>query len=178
MPASCDTLYTSFFDDIYVVVVDRDPRDLYFANKVFWSCGYLPTVDVSVFTEWYKKTRSMDYSDEKIIHIKFENLIYEYEETTKKLMEFVGLDNEMHNGRGKYLKTEESKKNTRLWLKYDLCGIPINDELNIIESELSDFCYNFNDEVAERIDKQQVYALEKIDVYVNKLILTEIEIGE
>ena len=172
MPASCDTLYTSFFDDIYVVVVDRDPRDLYFANKVFWSCGYLPTVDVSVFTEWYKKTRSMDYSDEKIIHIKFENLIYEYEKTTKKLMEFVGLDNEMHNGRGKYLKTEESKKNTRLWLKYDLCGIPISDELNMIESELSDFCYNYNDEIAEKNDKQQVYALEKIDVYVNKLILS------
>ena len=89
------------------------------------------------------------------------NLIYEYEKTTKKLMEFVGLDNEMHNGRGKYLKTEESKKNTRLWLKYDLCGIPISDELNMIESELSDFCYNYNDEIAERNDKQQVYALEK-----------------
>ena len=39
VPANCNSLYTQLFDNIFVVVVDRDPRDLYFANKVFWNSG-------------------------------------------------------------------------------------------------------------------------------------------
>lgn len=50
--------YLPFFDDIRVIVVDRDPRDLYILEKFRWRCHVIPTDDVETFCKWYRYTRA------------------------------------------------------------------------------------------------------------------------
>ena len=78
-------------------------------------------------------------SEEKALLIQFEDLIYKYDETTKKMCEWLGLEKEDHTMPLQKLNPERSKKNTKLWLKYN-----VSEEMKVIEKELSEYIYNYN----------------------------------
>lgn len=44
--------YIKYFNDIKIVIVDRDPRDIFVLEKYFWKDGIIPT-DVETFCKWY-----------------------------------------------------------------------------------------------------------------------------
>ena len=48
-PSNVNEEYLEYFDFEKVILVDRDPADLYFMNKVFWGSGYIPSEDVKTF---------------------------------------------------------------------------------------------------------------------------------
>ena len=52
--------------------------------------------------------------------------------------DFLNIDIENHVLRKKYFNPELSIKNTKLWLK----NHKYQDEINMIERELSEFCYS------------------------------------
>ena len=142
VPSSNIERYIRYFDDIKVVVVDRDPRDV-FLFEMLKLRGTIVPHDVKQFCEWYKWTRSLDKNknsctNKNIKYIYFEDLIYHYDETVESLIDFVGLDKNNHVNKFKYFKPEISKKNTRLWEQNSI----YNEDIKYIEKELSIFLYN------------------------------------
>ncbi len=142
VPSNCDNLYTQFFDDLYVIVVDRDPRDLYFCNKMFWNVGYIPSLNIDTFIAWFRSTRANSFKNDNIIHLNFESFIYDYDKTEDILINFVKTEKQNHIKKGIYLKPEKSMINTLLWLKYSCDNVEISNNIKRIEYELNEYCYN------------------------------------
>lgn len=137
-----------FFDDPYAIVVDRDPRDLYIGES--YKCTakwltdpFLPRRDPQKFVEYFKRQRmNIDYSkdNEHVLRIRLEDMIFDYENTIKKIISFLGLSDREHVYKQKYFKPYVSIRGTQLYKK-----VPgHNEELKIIERELKEFLYDFD----------------------------------
>jgi len=59
----------------------------------------------------------MLFKTENVLFVQFEDLIYDYENATKKIAEFCGLEEKNHVRKGEILQTEKSIKNTQVFLK-------------------------------------------------------------
>ena len=144
LPSSNLDRFWKFFDDIKVVVVDRDPRDIYILEKLLWKGSVIPTENAELFCQWYKYTRAYRKIEtpnpEHAIFIQFEDLIYHYEKTTAQLSDWLGLKPEGHIRKREGFDPSKSIKNTRLWQKYD-----IGEDLRTIETELAEYLYDYSD---------------------------------
>lgn len=137
--------FDNYFDDnTEVFVVERDPRDVFISNKYYWpnmneSVPY-PT-DVDEFCEYYKKLRAMEDipSNNHIHRVKFEDFIYNYDETVKHVFEILGISSEKHVRVKDKFKPEKSINNTQLFLK----DKKYKDECDIIAYKLKDYLYDF-----------------------------------
>lgn len=137
------TRYLRYFDNnIQTVVVDRDPRDVFVLDKYVWKDGNIPN-DVEIFCKWFKYTRDHrkheNMNTEQIHFVRFENLIYRYEETTQELIEWLGLKKENHHRAGHVFKPNESIHNTQVWKRFPQS----TPEIKVIERELSEYLYEF-----------------------------------
>lgn len=134
--------YLRYFNDIRVCIVDRDPRDIFVLDKYVWKDGIIPS-DVEKFCLWFKYTRAHrkieSIDGEKVIFLRFEDLIYRYEETTRRLNEWLSLNESDHTQKFKFLNPEVSIKNTQTW-KNVKCDM---NEIRYIEKELSEYLYPF-----------------------------------
>lgn len=131
-----------FYEDSYAVVVDRDPRDVYiFAKKVLLSRGrFMPTDTVENFIEYYKLLRSgesYNQQTDRILRLKFEDMVYNYDETTAKIDSFLNVKNV---NRKSVFKPEMSAANTNLIRKFP----EFAEDVKKIESELSEYLFNFD----------------------------------
>lgn len=108
-------------NNIQVVIVDRDPRDVFVLDKYVWKDGILPS-DVDIFCNWFLYNRSHrkieNLDTEQIKFIKFEDLIYRYEETTSKLAGWLGLDKKDHISKKEIFRPDVSINNTQTWKKH------------------------------------------------------------
>ena len=91
-PQACFPFYT----DPYAVVVDRDPRDNYvFARTRLLGRNHFMAVEpVEDFIRYYRALREGQpylLPDDRVMHIKFEDMVYEYEASTAKLRDFLHL---------------------------------------------------------------------------------------
>ena len=131
-----------YFDDIQVVIVDRDPRDIYVLEKYVWQDGIIPN-DVETFCKWFKYTRAHRKNElndgSKVKFIQFEDMVYKYEETTSTLAGWLGLNLENHVKSKKIFNPAISVKNTQTWKRYP-CDIK---EIEYIENELEEYLYKF-----------------------------------
>ena len=79
--------YLRYFNDIRVFVVDRDPRDILYLKNM-WQDGVIPN-NVEDFCKWFKYTRAHrkteSFDDKRVCFIQFEDMVYKYDETAKKL---------------------------------------------------------------------------------------------
>ena len=143
LPSSNLNRFWKFFDDIKAFVVERDPRDLYILERYYWNAGIIPTDSVEHFCQWYQYTRAhrkIEVVDpEKMLLIQFEDLVYRYEDTTRRIRDWLGLDEADHICKLQKLIPEKSRKNTRLWLKHD-----IGTDLQVIERELAEYLYDYS----------------------------------
>ena len=143
LPPSNINQYLNYFDDIKVLVVDRDPRDLFILADKIWKTGIIPHKNVEEFCVWYKITRR-HRKREKIdtnysMYVQFEDLIYKYNETTDKIMKFTGIEPKMHTLAMTKLNPDISKNNTNLKYKYP----EYEKEIKYIEKNLAEFLYYF-----------------------------------
>lgn len=133
--------YINYFDNIKVIVVDRDPRDLYLLNKLFWKEGWIPSHDCNLFCEWFELIRKPINEEfennDKIMRVKFEDFIFNYEETVAKIISFLDIKHENHINKKQFFNPDISIKNCRLWEKYD----DFESEISIIEKKLDKYCY-------------------------------------
>lgn len=133
-----------FSDDIYVFIVDRDPRDIYISNKFYWKEHICPTDDVNKFCDWFIYTRESGvkerYDDQIVCKLRFEDLIYNYQETVERVEKITGLNHMMHKKQFQKFNPKRSINNTQLWKKHN-----VEEEIKIIEKRLSKYLFPFSD---------------------------------
>lgn len=131
-----------FDDEVFVFVVDRDPRDIYTLEKYYWKGTICPTDSPEDFCDWYLYTRNSgsfdDFLDSRVVKIQFEDLIFNYERTVKQIEEKTGLDSVNHNKQFMAFNPKRSIHNTQIWEKHN-----ISNEIAIIEKHLKDYLYPF-----------------------------------
>ena len=147
LPPNADERYTMYFDNVKVIVIDRDPRDLYFGNKVFWGNRFFPSDTPENFCNWYLQTRyCKNYNNPNVMHLMIEDFIFNYEITCSRLYAFTGLKAKKHKKKLSILQPKKSEINTRLWLKYTFSNEQIknkfNSEISYIEKRLKKYCFN------------------------------------
>lgn len=129
----------AFFEDPYAVVIDRDPRDLFLAGKYSKDPNFkfTPKDDVQAFVIYYKNMRKKHKSNERILHLRFEDLIYEYDTSVAQLEEFLHL--------GEHKRPRELFNPARSINNTQLIRLHPEDKENIefIERELKEFLYPF-----------------------------------
>lgn len=133
-----------FYDNIQVVIVDRDPRDVFVLDKYVWKDGILPN-DAETFCKWFRYTRSHRKTEnldtDQIKFIRFEDLIYRYDQTTDDLAAWLKLDRKKQVKPRSNFKPEISIRNTQVWKKYPESSL----EVEMIEHKLREYLYAFPD---------------------------------
>lgn len=141
--------------DAYQIVIYRDPRDIYVSglnmhniaeeDKHFLafdndglSKSFLATDDLDAFVKRYKLYREQLFSgsNNKILHLSFEELILNYATQTKKIFAFLDIDSERHQRANTKFIPSESKKNIGIWKNYSR-----KNEINFIESHLNEYLF-------------------------------------
>ncbi|SHF04087.1 MULTISPECIES: sulfotransferase [Caloramator] len=142
IPPNNTERYLNYFNNLKCIVVDRDPRDLYILNKKYWREGWIPTEDVNVYIKWYRLLREhlkYEKDDDRVLRVKFEDFIYNYDKTINEVLKFAGIDSSKHTKKQQYFNPNISIKNTKLWEK----NIEFSDEIRLIEDKLNEFCYRY-----------------------------------
>ncbi|MFY9381446.1 MAG: hypothetical protein WBI55_06000 [Eubacteriales bacterium] len=145
LPSSNIMRHLRYFNNIRVIVTDRDPRDIYLLGKYVWHDPIVPQ-DLETFCKWFvyaRSTRKKEYWDsDKVLLIQFEDLIYQYDKTTAKIREWVGLAEADHVNPKQYFDPSKSIKNTRLWVK----NPKYKAEADEIGKRLPDYLYHIPNE--------------------------------
>lgn len=134
--------YLNYIDDMYIIIVERDPRDLWILESMKYRWGVIPQDNVNDFCTWYKITREHrkhEKDNERVCFIYLEDLIYKYDETSKFLIKFVGNNKIYHTHIKDSFNPDISIKGTRVWEKYP----DKKKEIDIIERELSEYLYEY-----------------------------------
>ena len=117
VPSQVTEAYSRLLPNVKIILVDRDPRDLYVIAKYIWKReGWIPT-DVKKFVNWYAALReaSLSTKNVNVMKINFEDLIYKFEKTSKNISKFYGLSTSDHVFAGKYFDRNISIKNTQIY---------------------------------------------------------------
>lgn len=138
----------NYFDDkLKVIAVERDPRDVFILNKYIWPernfTVPMPT-DVEAFCEFYQKMRESEKetTSNKVLRVKFEDLVYNYETELEKITKFLSFTSKEHVNKKKRFNPEISIKNTQLFRKEEY-----QKEIKIIEKKLKKYLYDFPTEI-------------------------------
>ncbi len=147
-----------FNDNLKVICVERDPRDVFLVNKYVWSFKNamipIPT-DVQQFCEFYKKMRESEkkVDSNKILRIRLEDLIYKYDETVDLIQKFVGFTDKDHIRPKTKFIPEISIKNTQLFYG----NKAFENEVKIIEKNLKDYLYDFPYKLENKIENSVMF---------------------
>jgi hypothetical protein len=143
-----------YFRNSKAIIVDRDPRELYLLAKVYFpkTSYQIPYERVDDFILYYKnmhKTLAHSMGNSNVLYLRFEDLVYEYDKTVNKVMNFLGLEN--HARPRTCFVPEKSMVNTRLYIK---CK-DYADDIKKIEKELSEFIYDF-EQYSDKFNNQDI----------------------
>ena len=133
--------YFRYFDDLHVIVVDRDPRDYYIGNVIKWGEGWVPK-DVDKFIKLFsgiRKKIDKENEDSRILRVRYEDTIFHYEEFKSKMMAFLGLEPINHVRPMEKFNPRVSINNAQLWKTMDVDYQIIEK----IERGLPEFIYPF-----------------------------------
>lgn len=135
--------YTDYFEKIKVVIVDRDPRDLYILNKVYWRDGVVPVKNVEEFIKHFlliRKHKKNEKNEKNIVlEMRYEDFIYNYDLTLNKLLSFLEISPNDHKEKTKYFDPNISKNNTQLFNLYP----QYEEDIKKINKELKEYCYEY-----------------------------------
>ena len=132
-----------FFEDPYAIVVDRDPRDNYvFANtRLLGGNHFMAASPVEDFVKYYKALRDNQpykQESERVMHIQFEDMVYNYEETTLKIRNFFHLgDNPAPKS---IFDPAISMPNTQVWKRFPQYA----KDIEYIEQQLQDYLFDYS----------------------------------
>lgn len=139
------SLGTLFFDNPKVIVVDKDPRDLYLLMKKesFVGCSWTPTDTVDDFIKFYERMRRgyEDIDKERVLLVKIENMIYEYDKTIRTIEEYLEIPSSFHVSPRLYFDPTKSINNTQLFIKHH----EMKEDIDKITSQLKDYLFSFED---------------------------------
>lgn len=134
---------SKYFDDLRIIATERDPRDIYLTAKHRWLTLNYPCKDIDVYCKYYKwlRTRLNRVSDTKVLYIRFEDLVFHYDESVKRIEDFLGLKSENHVRKKARFIPEKSSEGCNLIVKYP----EEKRNIKIIEDSLSEWLYKFDE---------------------------------
>lgn len=134
-----------YFEEPYAIVSDRDPRDNYVFSKTRLlgkSFSHLmPTDSVEDFVEFYRGVRdNQPYKekDPRVLSIHFEELVYNYDEATKTIRDFLHLPSNP-NPRSIF-DPYMSIANTQVFKRYP----QYMKDIEYIEKEIPEYLFDFD----------------------------------
>lgn len=128
---------TEFFDESKIILVDRDPRDIFIvSHRKDEEYSFMPFDTVENFIAYYRALRKETTLSNKVLVVRYEDLIYKYWETTDRIIKFLGYKNRPEN-EFKFFNPDISMKYTNLKSE------TFEGEIKKIESELHEFLYDF-----------------------------------
>lgn len=143
-PENLDHYFQYFSDDIKVIVVDRDPRDLFILENEIYKWGNIPYKNVETYCKWYQITRrhrnTEVYDKDRVMFLRFEDLIYNYNSTLEKISYFLGIDLSFHTVPKTKFDPSISIKGTNLILQYP----KYTNSIKYIEDHLQEYIYPFS----------------------------------
>lgn len=141
-------------DEIKIIVLDRDPRDMFVLSKYVWPrMGSAPLFPTSAeqFTSFYSSLlgSEMKHESNLILRLHFEDLIYQYEDSVHQIEEFLGSDMGKHISKRKVFNPDISIKNTqnfRIDPKW-------HDEIKLVEERMAGYLYHFPKEFVPNMEE-------------------------
>ena len=132
-----------YYRDARAIVVDRDPRELYLLSKHYFpkTSYQVPYENVDDFIAYYgnmHKIITEFMKNPNVLYLKFEDMIYNYEETTKRIREFLNLGENNH--KKMYFDPGKSIVNTQLFKK---CS-DYEEDIKRIEECLAEYLFDFS----------------------------------
>ena len=146
-----------FKDEMFVFIVDRDPRDVYMLCKTIWRWDHIfPHDSVESWCKWFRYVReeSKNQNNDHIMYLQFEDLIYHYEESIKKVEAFTGIDPKDHDKPFTRLNPKRSFYNTQIFLRDKRW----EKDIKKIEELLPEFLYDFS-----KVNESMVKGIEPKD---------------
>jgi len=132
-----------FYEDPYAIVVDRDPRDNYvFARtKLLGRNHFMPVDNVEDYVKYYRGIRdNQQYKEEheRVLRMQFEDLVYDYDNSTKKVREFLHLP--ANPNPKSIFDPSLSIANTQVYKRFPEYA----KDIEYIEKNLSEYLYDFS----------------------------------
>lgn len=137
--------FVSITDKFKVIILHRDPRDLFFINKYYWCSPKVKTpgtypLDVNIFCDYFiglKRDGAEDSND--VLNLNFEDLVYAYESTTSKVKLFLDISESENPNKFLHFDPKKSIMNTQVFVGKS----EWTEELKVIEEKLADYLYAF-----------------------------------
>ncbi len=133
---------SQYFENSKIIIVTRDPRDIFSSMKTRESKG-APSYDVRLFCDWFLEcfnnlTFKKKLKNKKILNIKFENFVREFEKQNKILCKFLNIKEKYRFKKncGIVFDINKSKKNI-----YKSKQFLTKYEYNLIESKLRKYLH-------------------------------------
>lgn len=147
-PSNHPSLCYSFFEnECKSIIVNRDPRDLYLITKMNpcgWELRFTPSYSVEDFVAYYRDIMyGIQLEDVNSLYIQFEDLVYDYDNATQKIKEF--LDIKGHTNPKEKFNPAVSIANTQMKLRYPDQA----EDVEYIERELKEYLYPFDEDKAD-----------------------------
>ena len=145
-----------FFHDPYAVVVDRDPRDNYvFARtRMLGKFHFMPINRVEDFIAYYRGLRKNQpylQNDSRVLRIRFEDMVYEYDKTSKVLRDFLKLP---ENPRPRSVfEPDLSVANTQVFKRFPQFA----EDIKVIERELEEYLFDYSGYPEPDFSKKMFY---------------------
>ena len=141
-PPQSPEMVFQFFENPYAIVVDRDPRDIYLTvkNLQFTAGRFIPHDTPQQFVAAFlAMRRGSGRNSERTLRLRFEDLIYKYEDTQNEIESFLGISE--HVNQYMHFDPKLSKKNTQLFKAFP----EDKDAIRYIEMQLPEYLYPFEE---------------------------------
>lgn len=125
-----------YFNDIRCIIVDRDPRDTYVQHLKQRSVAVGPKEFVSRFRVFRRAARRFFVEHPNILRIRFEDLIFTYDETVATILRHLGEPKDAHVSPRSCFDPAVSRRNVGIWRTHERM-----DEIDYIRQELAEYCY-------------------------------------
>ena len=148
--------YTKYFnqDDLKIIVLVRDPRDVFLLNKYVWYhdprgkrlANPSLRTNVEEFAHDWKRTFTPIPQSKNILKVQFEDMIYRYDDTIKEIEAFIGLSDSQHVGKKTKFDPEKSIENTQVFNSRDDWRLEVEGLLSFLSDYIYDFPYIYTPE--------------------------------
>ena len=135
-----------YFDDIKIIIIDRDPRDIYInlsRNKTLIGADLNKIDSADNYIKWHKALRNNKQNiieNKNILRLNFEDLVYDYNASIDKIINFFSKDI-IHSRKYSYFDphSKRARSNVGLWKKYKNKAV-----MDKIHKKLKSYCYDFD----------------------------------
>ena len=149
--------YFNFFKNPYLIVVWRDPRDIYVSTKES-NDNYIPDFETKKSIDRHHKSFTLSSNlnhfilrekillsrcnfnnSDRVLNLKFEDIVFRFDEAVNKISNFLNLKFDDIDLIKESINVNKSKSNIGLWKNYDK-----QSEIDFINKELADYMKFFN----------------------------------